>query len=47
MDAYCVPVFTEINDCFSHGQFTYVTVFKMEKTDNLYVYASENKTLGI
>lgn len=34
------------NNCFSHGQL-YVTVFRIKKLNNLYIYAPKNKTFNV
>lgn len=43
VDTYCVPVFTEINNWFSHRQL-HVLLFKLEKSNYLYIFVPEKKT---
>lgn len=46
LDTYYISISTEINNCFSHRK-SYVMFFRVEKADNLYVYASKNKIFKI
>lgn len=46
MDTYSIAIFMEINNRFSN-RLLYITFFRVEKPDNLYVYAPENKTCNV